>query len=124
LANAPAFAQKLGTARPVEAPVAQLAAGLILCALAAFAIIALMKKRRTGGAASILSLLRWRTLPRLPANGITVLETRRLSVHADLCRFIAGNREYLVIISSGSTTVLQDEAVSDTIHGERPGGAS
>src|SRR5689334_15140618 len=111
MAGVPALAQQLGTARPVEVPVIQLIAGLALCSLAAFAIIAVMKKRGGGGAAP-LSLLKWKVPGIAAAGGVKVLETHRLSVHADLCRFTAANREYLVILSAGSVTVLRDEPVS------------
>ncbi len=111
MAGAPALAQQLGTARPVEVPVIQLIAGLALCSLAAFAIIAVMKKRAGGGAAP-MSLLKWKVPGKAGAGGVKVQETHRLSVHADLCRFTADNREYLVILSAGSVTVLRDEPVS------------
>jgi hypothetical protein len=109
MAGAPALAQQLGGARPVEVPVIQLVAGLALCSLAAFAAIAVMKKR---AGAAFPSLFKWKLPGAIPAGSIKVLETHRLSVHADLCRFTAADREYLVIVSAGAVTVLRDEPLS------------
>ncbi len=87
-----------------ELPFARLALGLILCSivalLAAFALRRFMRSGvgRFGGLAGVLHK---------PARKILVLETHRLSPHADVCRLACGDQEYLVIVSPGAATVLE-----------------
>ncbi len=102
-----ASAQELGGARSIDIPIAQIFAGLILCSLAAFAIALLMKRRSGRPLPSFRAMLRVGAT-QSTRDSIMVLETRRVSPHADACRFTSGGREYLVVITANSCTVVSD----------------
>jgi hypothetical protein len=105
------WAQALGGGRSVDVPVVQILAGLLLCSLAAFAF-ALFLKRRTGARAPLFQHLLSRAAPDAARDGIAVIETRRLSNHADVCRFRSGDREFLVVVTASSCTVVRETAIS------------
>jgi hypothetical protein len=107
----PAWSQQLGGAPPVDIPIVQILAGLVLCLFAAFAA-ALVLKRRSGLKSSAFRRLLGRAVKQ--DDGIAVLETRRLSPHADACRFTSGNREYVVVVTSSSCTVVSDTELPST----------
>ena len=108
-----ANAQTLGGGEPIEIPLLRIAAALIVGILIALGA-ALVLKRQMGGRFELPRLLN----PRLPGRSprrIRIHETYRLSPHADLCRFTASNREYLVIVSASATEVLavsEDEGLT------------
>lgn len=113
------WAQQLGGARPVEIPFAQIGAGIVLCSLAAFAIILLMKR---GVISSPFRLTRaTRVLPSWrSASTIKVLESRRMSPHADVCRFVVDDREYVVIVTQAAATIIRElPAQASSPPGER-----
>ena len=85
----------------------RLAAGLLLCIFIAVAAVVLLKRfsgklPRFGFSSSSLGV----------DQSLRVLETRRLSLHADACRLVSGDREYLVIVSSGAIAVLKETQVA------------
>jgi hypothetical protein len=51
---------------------------------------------------------------RVPPRKLRVLETHRLSPHADVCLFAHEGREYLVVLSAAGANVLRER--------EAPGG--
>lgn len=104
-----AVAQHLGGARPLEIPFLQIFAGLIVCSLAAFAA-ALVMQRRAGRTIDLKFRLPWLTQGAPPKRMLRVLDSQRLSPHADVCRFVAYDREYVVIVTSGAITVITDQA--------------
>lgn len=101
-----AAAPKLGSAQPLDVPIARIIAGLLISTLVALVVV-LVLKRRGGGALPF-------RLPQIKAQNpdrIVVLETRRLSPHADLCRFTSAGKEYLVIVTpSGSNLIREKDA--------------
>ena len=108
LANDSVHAQTLGGAEAIEIPFLRIFAGLALSVLIALGA-ALVLKRKGGGGLAFGQLLSRQLSNRAPRR-IRVHETYRLSPHADLCRFTAGSKEYVVILSPNSTHVL---SVSD-----------
>lgn len=109
-----ALAQQLGGARPIDIPIVQILAGLLLCSLAAFAF-ALFLRRRSRAPRHIFGALLRRGALAHGADGIVVHETRRLSPHADVCRFSYGERDFLVVVTASSCTVLRETPVSPPI---------
>lgn len=105
-----ALAQQLGGATPVDIPVVQIVAGLILCSLAAFAAALFLRQRIGAGTPAPKSGLSWLARRASTDRPLRVLETHRLSAHADLCRFIANEREYVVIVTSAAITIVTDRA--------------
>jgi uncharacterized membrane protein YraQ (UPF0718 family) len=103
-----AEAQTLASGRSFEAPFARLFAGLIVCTLVAFVAALLLKRRLSAG--NGLSLFSKASVSDT-SRRIAVLETRRLSPHADVCRFTSAGREYLVIVAAGVTTLLRDSEI-------------
>lgn len=83
----------------------RLAAGLVLCTLVAIASVLLLKKFSSRAPMQFLAMSR---LGLSSGSSLRVLETRRLSLHADACRFVSADREYLVVVSSGSIAVLRE----------------
>ena len=97
----PASAHAQAMPAGIDISLARIAAALLFCCLLALAIALVLKKFGAG------------RIPALPGLGrgrgkISVLEARRLSPHADLCRFVSGEREYLVLLSPGGATLLRD----------------
>jgi hypothetical protein len=99
-----AYAQTIGDGESIEIPFVRIFAGLILAVLIALGA-ALVLKRQGGGRLDFKSLMSRQLSGRAPRR-IRIHETHRLSPHADLCRFSAANKEYLVIVSPNSTHVL------------------
>jgi len=100
-----AHAQQLGSGRAVEIPIVQILAGLVLCSLVAFGVVVMMRANKGRLALPPLPLLHQ---PKLrDPDRIRVVETLRLSAHADVSRFTSGNREYLVITSAGGATIVR-----------------
>jgi hypothetical protein len=108
-----AFAQRLGGAAAFEPPLLRLVLGLVLCTLVAIvAALAIRRFLRPGGpngASGRVSLLR------SPSARLRVIESHRISPHADVCMFVCDNREYLVVVSPSATSVLRDEAISEEL---------
>jgi hypothetical protein len=100
-----AYAQHLGGGAGFEPPLMRLAIGLILCTVIAFvAALALRQFMRTGRFAKAGDFLR-------PAQRkVRVLESHRISPHADVCVLACEDREYLVVVSPSGATVLRESA--------------
>lgn len=107
LACEEAFGQKLGGGGDIELPLGRLVIGLALCALVAFVAVLLLKRYQANGRLP-LSFAQRSAGAGSPARRIRVLETHRLSQHADLCRFVSSDTEYLVIVSQGGALVLKE----------------
>jgi membrane protein implicated in regulation of membrane protease activity len=103
----PASATPLVTAQPLDMHLGRLFLVLVLCIALAVAAAFLLKRvvqRRLKPSA-----LGAPWLQRLGGSAVTVLESRRISAHADVCRLACGGREYLVVVSQGGATVLRDD---------------
>jgi hypothetical protein len=100
-----AAAQTLGGGASVDIPFVRILAALILAILIALGA-ALVLKRQAGGGLGLSRLFGRQVAGGRTAKRIKVHETHRLSPHADLCRFTAAHREYLIVVSPHTTHVL------------------
>lgn len=91
----------LGGGEDLSIPVWRILAAFLLCVALAFAAILVLRRRRPGAPLP--------SFPRLPvrARRIEVLETRRLSPHADISLVRENGREYLLLLSAGGGQVLR-----------------
>jgi hypothetical protein len=86
--------------------------GLAFCILLSVAAIFLIKRYSGATAQARFFALRW---PLRAAPDLRVIETKRISPHADLCKFVSAGREYLVILSPGGATLLRDAAAENAL---------
>ena len=84
----------------------RVAASLAICLI--IAVLAVLLIRQRSGGLDLAGALR-RLAPR--AGRIEVLETRRLSPHADVCLLRHDGREYLLILQAGRTRILREAIV-------------
>lgn len=108
-----AHAQTLGGGQSFELPIARLVVGLLLCSFLAILAAVMIKRFIRGGGAfkpgkSLSSLLR------LPARKLRVIESQRISAHADLCLVACDGRRYLIVTSAGAATVLREDTADET----------
>ncbi len=105
--SAPAMAQRLGQGPDLSVSLWRVAGALLLCALVAVAAI-LAVRRRGGviGPASLPALFGLRA-GRL-RNRIEVVESRRMSPHANVCLLRCDGREYLVLVSEHRFATLSE----------------
>ena len=81
----------------------RVAASLAICLV--IAVLAVLLIRQRSGGMDLAGALR-RIAPR--AGRVEVVETRRLSPHADVCLLRHDDREYLLILQAGRTRVLRE----------------
>ena len=109
LSAVPASAQagKLGGGGTLDISLTRIVMALLLCLmLAALAALAL---KRSGGRVDLTQMRRLFTA--LPAERrIDVVETRRVSQHADVCLLRCDGREYLILCAQQQQTVLRESA--------------
>lgn len=113
-----ADAQSLASGQSFEAPLLRLFAGFIVCSLVALVAALLLKRHMSAGKG--LPLLQ-SALGGGDGRRIAVLETRRLSAHADVCRFTSAGREYLVVVAAGAALVLRDSEIETPGQAAPPG---
>jgi hypothetical protein len=118
LGSGGAFAQTLGGGSDIELPLGRLLIGLVLCALIAFLAVFLLKRYNTSG--RFLLSFGPNSATGNSTRRIRVLETHRLSQHADLCRFVSNETEYLVIVSQGGAVVLEETPAPAESQPQRP----
>jgi len=94
---------RLGGGQPLEISLARIVAALLFSLIvAAFAILLI---RQRGGKLNLSRLFgRWEARRR----AIHVVETRRLSPHADICLVRHGDSEYLLLLMAGDARVLSE----------------
>jgi hypothetical protein len=104
VAPADAVAQSWLANRSLELHLERIVAVCLVCIALAVAAAVLVKRTTKGRA----------NLPAAPwfggakSSGVTVLESRRLGPHAEVCRLTYEGREYLVIVSQGGATLLKE----------------
>ena len=101
-----AAAQSLAHGHPIELPLIRLVGGLLLCTLIAVVAALLLKRFVAGG--GVFAFGKAGGAGWLKTGLVRVLETHRISPHADLCRLVCGQTEYLVVVSPGGATVLRE----------------
>lgn len=79
--------------------------------VAVLAILLIRQRAGKGDLAAVLSRFELRQ------RAIEVVETRRLSPHADICLVRHAGREYLLLLQSGSAQVLREEAAATAAKG-------
>jgi hypothetical protein len=111
-ALAPAFAraQALSPERALDLHLGRLIVGLVICVALAIAAAVLLKRASTTRVGVRGPFRLWP--PGAAGVGVNVLETRRISIHADVCRLSYAGREYVVIVSPGGATLLTEGALS------------
>ncbi|MBO9714807.1 hypothetical protein [Sphingomonas sp.] len=106
----PAFAQRLGGGSDLNLSLTRIVMTLLLCLMIAGLAALLLK--RSGGRIDLAALRRL-TAAAAPARRIDVVETRRISQHADVCLFRCDGQEYLVLCAEQHLTVLRDAPVAE-----------
>ncbi len=109
LASSPALAQagRLGGgAGGVDVSLTRIVTALILCLMLA-ALAALLLKR-SGGRIDLPALRTLFARMPAPARRIEVIETRRVSQHAEVCLMRCDGRDYLILCAQQQQTVLRD----------------
>jgi len=100
----------LGGGEALGVSLGRVVTALILCLLIAF-LAALLIRQRAGKGDLPAILARLNTASR----AIQVVETRRLSPHADICLVRHDDREYLLLLQSGRGSVLRERPVPGLI---------
>jgi hypothetical protein len=115
--SAPALAGggRLGGGQPLEVSLGRIIAALVICIIVAV-LAALLIRQRSGKLDLYAFFGRLQTRPR----AIEVVETRRLSPHADLCVVRHSGREYLLLLLAGNARILSEGPVAEPAEAEVP----
>lgn len=101
--SSPAIAQRLGGGSAPDISIGRVVAALVLCLFAICLVVLTLK--RGGG----LNLSQLRPLAGVPiGRRISIIETRRISQHADLCLVRCDGRDFLILTSQQQQTVLRE----------------
>ena len=108
LAAAPAFAGpgRLGGGEPLDVSLGRIVAALLICIVIAFLAVLLIRQR--GGRIDLSALV---TRMDSRRRALRVVETRRLSPHADLCIVEHDGCEYLLLLMAGDARILNERRV-------------
>lgn len=106
LAQTSAYAAPLGGGQSLDINLVRIAMSLVLCLIVAAATILMLRGK---GAGQWLAMAR----PSDP-RAIAVRETRRISLHAELCRFECDGQEFLIVVTPQSATLLRERSVAPT----------
>jgi hypothetical protein len=98
----------LGGGGSLDISLGRIIASLVICIIVA--VLAILLIRQRGGRGDLAAMFA-RLQPQ--ACAIEVVETRRLSTHADICLVRHNGRDYLLVLQQGSMHVLRDEPTSD-----------
>ena len=110
LAASPALAGagRLGGGQPLEVSLGRIVSALVICII--IAVLAVLLIRQRAGKVDLHALFgRFQVRPR----AIEVVETRRLSPHADICVVRHAGREYLLLLLAGNARILREEPVAE-----------
>ena len=110
LAESPALAGagRLGGGQPLEVSLGRIVAALVICII--IAVLAVLLIRQRSGKVDLHAFFgRFQMRPR----AIEVVETRRLSPHADICVVRHAGREYLLLLLAGNARILREEPVAE-----------
>lgn len=102
---ASAFAAPIATGSAPGVPWLRLIVSLLVCMIVAFgAVLALKRYQRRGVARPLKALIQRSTSAERP---ISVIETRRASVHGDLCLVECEGERWLLAFTPSGVTVLR-----------------
>ncbi|WEJ98142.1 MAG: flagellar biosynthetic protein FliO [Candidatus Sphingomonas phytovorans] len=99
---------RLGGGGAIDISLGRIIVSLIFCII--IAILAILLIRQRSGKMDLAALFA-RIEPR--AGAIRVVETRRLSPHADICVVEHRETEYLLVVQQGSVQVLRECPVDE-----------
>lgn len=97
----------LGSGGALDISLGRIIASLVICIIVAVLAILLIRQR---GGKGDLAMLFVRIQPR--ARLIEVVETVRLSPHADICLVRHDGRDYLLVVQQGAMQILRDESTA------------
>lgn len=106
-----AFAQKLGSATSPDLSLVRAAVALLLCLTVAFAAALLLRRRVPTQGWAKFARLGERTVPK---QRITVIESRRLSPHGDICLVRCANVDYLIVCGPTQIKLLSQRPTDPT----------
>ena len=101
----PALADRLGGGSELGISLTRIVMALLLCLMLAALAVLLLKR---GGGKFDLAALRGLMVRMPAARRIEVIETRRVSQHADVCMIRCDGREYLILSAAHQQTVLRE----------------
>lgn len=107
LLAAPALAApgRLGGGAALEVSLGRIVTALLICII--IAVLAVLLIRQRSGKIDLAALFaKFEARPR----SIRIVETRRLSQHADICVVRHHEREYLLLLMAGEARVLDERA--------------
>ncbi|WP_034158867.1 hypothetical protein [Sphingomonas sp. ERG5] len=105
----------LGGGGDLDVSLGRIVVSLVICIVIAV-LAALLIKQRSGK----IDLKAWLARIEPRAGAIRVVETRRLSVHADISVVQHGEREYLLLLQQNNAQVLRDRPIPPTADGSLP----
>lgn len=104
LGAAPALAGgRLGGGEPLDVSLGRIVAALVICLIVAFLAVLLVRQR-----SGKVDLAAWFSRLEVRKRAIQVVETRRLSPHADICVVHHDEREYLLLLMASDARVLRE----------------
>jgi flagellar biosynthesis protein FliO len=98
---------RLGGGEPLDVSLGRIVAALLICIL--IAILAVLLIRQRAGRIDLRGLF---SRLELGPRAIEVVETRRLSPHADICLVRYDGREYLLLLLPGRARVLSEKEMA------------
>lgn len=104
----------LGGGEPLSVSLGRIVAALVICIMVAL-LAALLIRQREGkiDLAALFARLELR-----PARAIEVVETRRLSPHADICLIRHDGQEFLLLLLAGGAKILRERTVASRAEAE------
>lgn len=107
-----AHAGRLGGGGDLGISLTRIVTALLLCVM--LAVLAALLLKRNGGKVDLTAIRR--LIVRLPAQRrIDVVETRRVSQHADVCLLRCDGREYLILCAAQQQTVLREGEIAEPV---------
>ena len=122
LASAPAQAGRLGGGSAPDISIIRILAALVLCALVALAVILIIRVR--SGRPISLSWQQWPKFGGIAAARLEIIESRRISAHADVCLVRCDGRDYLLACGPGGIIVVDQPDAEFSIDEPEPENAS
>lgn len=99
---------RLGGGAPLEVSLGRIIGALVVCIVVAGFAALLIRQR--GGSAPLPSFL---GRAAFRGRAIDVVESRRISQHADVCLLRHDGREYLLLLLAGDARILSEKAFAD-----------
>jgi hypothetical protein len=110
-----ANAGRLGRSASLDVSIARIVAALVICVIVA--ILAALLLRQRGRGLDLRGLFGRLEVGR---RAIQVVETRRISQHADISLIRSGGKEYLLLLQAGSAQILSEAELPPAGGSEQP----